>query len=305
MPMAKKRAREPVSERRRRSSERLGAGLAGGRSAVADVDDGGLLLAVEASERGLEHRAEIGGAAHRVIAELLERLGDVALRGRREAVLRVDDGGRDVEGHEREVILIAERAESALGGGHAELTRALVAAGGGVDDEHDVGVGLRLLREVLVGRVAQHDVVGLIGAGLEAPCRDGRTLLLAGELELEVGARDVAAATHRDGSTAGLDAGVERATRHRRPGRCRRRRRRARTRRSAPGRRNGEDTRIASCPRPWAASRCSGARRDACRSRGSGRCARGRCGRRPTRGARGRCPGASRRRTAPPPRASR
>ena len=43
--------------------ERLGAGLAGGRRAVADVDDRRLLLAVEARERGLEHRAEIGRAA--------------------------------------------------------------------------------------------------------------------------------------------------------------------------------------------------------------------------------------------------
>ena len=102
--------------------ERLGAGLPGRGGPVADVDDRRLLFAVQARERGLEHRAEVGGAAHRMIAELLERLRDVAFRGGREAVLRVDDGGRDIERDEREVISIAERTKRALRRGDAQLS---------------------------------------------------------------------------------------------------------------------------------------------------------------------------------------
>ena len=69
---------------------------------------------MQARERRLEHRTEVGRAADRVIGELFQRFRDVAFGRGGEAVLRVDDAGRDVERDDGEVIVVGEGAQGGL-----------------------------------------------------------------------------------------------------------------------------------------------------------------------------------------------
>ena len=200
----RERAAHPLGEPLPRDLARRG-------QTIADVDDGGLLLAVHPAERDVEERAQIRGAARRVLGEPLQRHGDLLLRRLGEPVLRVEDGGGGVERDQREVIRRRHGAEDRLGGGRLLLARRLVRRRRGVDDDDEVAGQLLDRAPVDVGDVARHEVVGAVLPRGEAGDAEG-LLGAAGpgerRLELEVGPGLVAAAAHRHPPARVLDHGV-------------------------------------------------------------------------------------------------
>jgi hypothetical protein len=165
---------------------------------------------VHPRERLLEDGAEVGGAARGVLGDLLERLRDGVGGGVGEALGRVEDGGGDVGAHDGEAVAGREAAQQRLGDRELGLLLGRVAGGRGVDDDDDLAGGHRHLREVEVGGVADHDEAGLVAAGVEQVVAQrgvrGAPVGLAGQLDLEVGARGVAGAAHGDALVVLLDA---------------------------------------------------------------------------------------------------
>jgi len=113
------------------------------------------------------------------------------------------------------VIRRRHRPEHGLGGAGLLLPGGLVGGRRGVDHDHQIAGKIVDGGPVDVGHVARHHVVGAVRAGREARHPEGPALGAQRALELEVGARGVAAPPHGDHPPVVLDHGVgERGERH-------------------------------------------------------------------------------------------